>query len=674
MAQAAATAPSARGPLLEALAQLIKGAPGDARGACLAELRMLCADMRPEYRKTFLCLLIKEFILNRDASDDDSNSDGGRAADSKQFKAEYDNCTERLNIVHTLLQQPISTESLSSLAMAIADTAFPHNDRTVLVHVFALLERLDPAIQKKVIDSFGNAKVLWTTVLAAVFQSSYMAQVEKLAKSGHSLSSIFMGLLAGDGAAAQKLLLILGRVAFPVALHVYLCEHLSDVRRSARPAWTTQREAGALLMEAVTLSGMSEANRCLLVHSLSVIDPGTLYLALLKGELNDANDFLAYAHEVIASVIDIGTCYALPSEYGTDKALASYGSRVAAMLKSKAARAIAEIGKCNFDKVQMRALMLDSTDTEKMKGAIVNVLESSLAFDEKLERLKCETTPLAESVENFIAESCYTEARNLYLKKASNKKASNKKESNKKESVPTYNEVADDAEAYYKIFREKFEKILDPTEIEAINIKAKKVMDNVRASQLPAMHVNAINCNWVRINAYLQSVLAYCNVLPLEQLTAFVELAANGATLFQRAMVRGTKQIVQGYMSAILASALPHSTRIALLEARRPLDGLGAFYLAMSTGNQDQAEFFIEGILNSTLKAEAKIGLLQCAKNPLPEKGNLSTEALKQWKRAAPTARAEAERMKHYRLVGRFDFLIERSNLTLDQKQMLQTS
>lgn len=666
MSQAAATATSARGPLLEALAQSINSAPGDDRGACLAELRMLCAEMSMEYRKTFLCLLIKEVIRNREASDDDSDSasDSARATDSKQFKTEYDDRTERLSTVHKLLEQPISTESLSSLAKAITDTASPHNERTVLVHLFALLERLDPAIQKKVIDSFDNAKVLWATVLASVFQSRYMAQIEKLAKSGgHSLSSIFMGLLAGDGAAAQKLLLILGRVDLPAALHVYLCEHLGEIRRSARPAWTTQREAGALLMEAVTLSGMSDANRCLLIHSLSVIDPGTLYLALLKGELNEANDFLAYAHEVIASVIDIGTCYALPSEYGTDKALASYSTRVAEMLKSKAARAIADVGRCAYDKVQMRALMLDSTDTEKMKGAIVNVLESSLSFDEKLALLKCETTPVGKSVAAHVAEVRFKTARALCVKKFTGSK----------NRMPEYEEVAGKQEDY-DIAYTNFEESLDPDDRGTIKQAARKAMVEARASRLPAMHVNAINGNSVRINAYLQSVLAYCNVLPPEQLAAFVELAGNGATLFQCAMVHGTKKVIQGYMSAILASGLPEQTKIALLEARRQSDGLGSFYLAMSTGNQDQAESFVQSILASEIAAEAKFGLLQCAKIALPKTENLGADAVKQWKKAATTARAEAERMKHHTLVINVCHMIERSTLSREQRDELQMS
>lgn len=664
MSQAAATAPSARGPLLEALAQSINSAPGDARGACMAELRMLCADMRPEYRKTFLCLLIKEVICNRETGDDDSESDSARASDSKQFKTDYDDRAERLHTVHTLLQQPISTESLSSLAKAIADTASPHNDRTVLVHFFALLEQLDPAIQKKVIDSFDHGKVPWTTVLAALFQSRYMEPIEKLAKSGgHSLPSIFMGLLAGDGAAAQKLLLILGRIDLPAALHVYLCEHIGEVRRSARPAWTTQQEAGALLMEAVTLSGMSEANRCLLVHSLSVIDPGTLYLALLKGELNDANDFLAYAHEVIASVIDIGTCYALPSEYGTDKTVASYSSRVAELLKSKSARAIMDVGKCAYDKVQMRALMLDSTDTEKMKEAVVNVLESTLYFDKKLALLKCETTPVGQSVAAHVAEVRYRTARALCVKKFTGSK----------HRMPEYEEVAGKQEAYDHAYA-NFEESLDPDDRGTIKQAARKAMVEARASRLPAMHVNAINGNSVRINAYLQSVLAFCNVLPTEQLAAFVELAGNGATLFQCAMVHGTKKVIQGYMSAILASGLPEQTKIALLEARRQSDGLGAFYLAMSTGNQDQAESFVQSILAGEIAAEAKVGLLRCAKIALPKTENLGADAVRQWKKAATTARAEAERMKHHTLVTNVSHMIERSTLSRDQRDELQMS
>ena len=239
--------------------------------------------------------------------------------------------------------------------------------------------------------------------------------------------------------------------------------------------------------------------------------------------------------------------------------------------------------------------------------------------------------------------------------------------------MPEYEAVAGKQEDY-DIAYTNFEESLDPDDRSHIKAAAKRAMFEARASRLPAMHVNAINSNSVRINAYLQSVLVYCNVLPPEQLAAFVELAGNGATLFQCAMAHGTKKVIQGIMSAILGSGLPESTRIALIQARRQSDKLGAFYLAMSVGNGEQAEAFVESILDSKIGDEAKFELLQCAKIALPEKSNLDPDIAKQWKKAATTARAEAERMKHHTLVIKVGHMIERSMLSRDQRDVLQMS
>lgn len=664
LSQAAAIAPAARGPVLEALARSLNSVSEPDKGACLAELRVLCADMGPEFRRKFLVHLLKVFIINRDSSDESSSKDG-RVSDDRQFNEQYAGLAERLNEIHALLKPPISSASMAQLGKQIADTGASHNDRSALVHLITLLEPLDASVQKQIVGMFEGAGVKWTTVVGALFQSPYMEQIEKLAKNGtNSLSSLFLGTLAGEAPAAQKLLLILGRIALPEALHIYLCEQIGTMRRAAPPARTTGSEAGALLRETIALSDMSEANRCLLIHSLSVVDDGALYLALTGGELNDARDYWAYAHQVIAAVIDVSTCHALTSAGGTDAKLVSYSARSAEILKDDTAKAIARIGKCDWDKVQLRKLMLASTDTKKMKEAVFNVLSSDLSFEEKLDLLKCETTPVGESVGSHVNEVSYTTARALYLKKYPDRKS----------KTPVYADVEHD-EKKYRLAYTKLTKALEPDSIDDIKDAATKAMKAAKSSRLPAMHVLAADGNSVRVIAYMGTVAGFCGVLPAGEIAAYLALARKGMPLFHYAMMRGTAHVIEGCVSFILRSELPTETKISFLEARRASDNLGAFYMAMYMGYQDQMTAFVKAIVNdSETDPATKIELLQCAKMALPANADLGKSAVTAWESTAPTARSAAVQKKRHRLVEQFDFLVERSNLKLDQKQKLQLS
>jgi hypothetical protein len=672
LSQVAAIAPAARGPVLEALAVSLNSLSEPDKGACLAELRALCADMGPEFRRKYLVQLLKVFIVNRDSSDD-SPAEDDLVSDAKQFKEHYAALTDRLNAIHALLKPPVSTAAMAQLKQQIAHTRASHNDRSVLVHLIALLEPLDASVQKQVVAMFESAGLTWATVVAALFQSPYMEQIEKLARSSaSSVSSLFLGTLAAEAPAAQKLLLIMGRIALPEALHVYLCEQIGMMRRATPPVRTTEAEAGALLKETIALFDMSEAKRCLLIHSLSVVDDGALYLALTGGELNDARDYWAYAHQVIAGVIDVGTCHAMISAGDTDAKLASYSARAAEMMKHETVQAIARIGKCDWDKVKLRKLMLESTDTKKMKEAVFNVLGSDLSFEEKLDLLKCETTPLGQSVGSHVNEVSYTTARALYLKKYPNKK-------NRR---PVYALVENDEKAYRSEYN-KMTNALKPDGIDEfkdaamneIKDAATKAMKAAKSSRLPAMHVLAADGNAVRVIAYMGTVAGFCGVLPAEEIAAYLALARKGMPLFHYAMMRGTAHVIEGCVSSILRSELPTETKISFLEARRESDNLGAFYMAMYMGYEDRMTAFVKAVLNdSETNPATKIELLQCAKIALPANAKLEKSAGTAWKDTAPTARSAAEQKEHHKVVEEFDYLVEHSNLNLDQKQKLQLS
>ena len=103
-------------------------------------------------------------------------------------------------------------------------------------------------------------------------------EIGKLAKNtGLSLSALYFGTLTGNRAAMQKLLLILGNTLLPASLHLYLAEKIGALRRTAVPAPTIATAVRAVLLEIVSLSAMSEAKRCLLMHALSEVDENKLH-------------------------------------------------------------------------------------------------------------------------------------------------------------------------------------------------------------------------------------------------------------------------------------------------------------------------------------------------------------------------------------------------------------
>ena len=661
LSQAAAIAPAARGPVLEALAVSLNSVSELDKGACLAELRALCADLGPAFRRKYLMQLLKVFIVNRDS--DDASSDQDMVSDASLFNGQYTGLADRLNEIHALLKPPVSAAAITVLKQQIAPTGASHNDRSALVHLIALLEPLDAPVQKQVVASLESAGLKWTTVVAALFQSPYMGQIEKLAKSSaSSLSSLFLGALAGEAPATQKLLLILGRIALPEALHVYLCEQIGMMRRAPPPARTTKSEAGALLKEAITLFDMAEAKRCLLIHSMSVVDDGALYLALTGGELDDARDYWAYARRVIVGVIDVGTCHALDSAASTDAELGSYSGRAAAVLKHETVQATGGIRKCDWNKVQLRALMLRNTDTEKMKEAVFNVLNSNLSFEEKLDLLKCETRPVGKSVGSHVNEISYKTARNLYLKKYPGRQ----------HKALDYAHVENNEKKYRSEYK-KLTGALEPDGLDDIKEAAKKAMKEAKSSRLPAMQVNAANGNAVRITAYMETVAGFRDVLPAAEIAAYLALANKDMPLFHYAMMRGTPHVIQACVAFMLGSELPIESRISFLEARRAPDHLGALYMAMYMGYQDHMIAFVKTVLDSShIDPATKMALLQCTKIARPDEANLEKSVRQAWEQSGSTARAAAERKNHREAVAKFDHLVERSNLSLNQKQALQ--
>jgi hypothetical protein len=664
LSQAAAIAPAARGDVVLALAKSLYSLSEDGKGACLMELRELAADMPPDFRKAFVQKLLKQLISNRDGCSGESSGEG-LVSDAKQFKEQYASREACCSAVGKLLAQDVTEESLQKIARLIQKTGFSESDRGVLGTVIMEIDHIDPHAQKQVVDLFANAGLTCADVLGALMQSPHMAEIGGLAKkTGLSISALYLGALTGDRVVIEKLLRILSCVSLPLAVHIYLAEKFGKLRRSAPVAPTAAMASCAVLLEIISMSRMPEAHRCLLMHSVSAASSDAVYKVLNDSDLNDERDFWAHAHQVIATVIDIGTCYALVKDNDDEDDLASYAMRAKSLMKDAAAKAIANEGKCIWDAPGLRTLILEGSDRKKLKNAVFNVLNSKLSHKEKLALVKGETKPIGDSVNAHVREIRYKAAVEQYKKK-------NRGEIG---TGLAYNVVVDSQEKYDAAYK-KLTANLDPDALGEIRLAATRAMVAAKRSRLPALHVAATSAKADIVAAYIETVLGFVDVIPEPEIVGFLELSSNGASLFHYAMVEGAANVIERCMPLILDAELTLANKIVLLEARRKPDRIGAFYLAMSCGQKETATGFVQGVLKSTeLDDETKLGLLQCVKPAPDRKIGSSAQAHKMLSQAAMTARAEAERMKHHRLVGDFDSKVERSGLGRETKDTLQTN
>lgn len=663
LSQAAAIAPAARGDVLSDLPKSLYSLPQDAKGACLAELRELAGDMPTEFRKKFLQRLLEHLVSNRD-SESDASSSAEPASDATQFQAQHASIESRRLAVNKLMQSRPDDTALQALKKPLAKTASLAADLGVIEAVIVKLDSLDPREQDKVIALFDDAGISWTNLLGALMHSPYMEEIGKLAKNtGLPLSARYLGTLTGDRVAMEKLLLTLGKTALPASLHVHLAGKIGMLRRTASPAPTLARAGRDLLLEIISLSGMSESKRCHLMYAVSEIDADVLLAALVEGDMNEHNDYWIYAHQVMADAIDIGACYALVNDNDDDADLASYAVRARNLMKDDSVKTIVSQAKCAWNAARLRALILGKPDPKEVKRAVFNVINSNLSYTAKLALLKCEIDPVGPSVEAHVKKAQYQAALEYYRKSLNGSPFDNSL---------AYEVVEDDLKKHAKAYRTLTKK-LDPDAIDDIRAKANMAMVAAQHSRLPAMHVAARLCRADIVRVYMETVAGFAGVMNEDEITGFLELSSNGISLFHNAMINGTPDVVTACMSVILASELKPATKLLLLEARRKPDRIGAFYLAMSCGLEDTALEFVQGILTAgQIEDKAKVQLLKCAKRAPYKKVAPDSRTGAVLAQAASTARAEAERNNHDRLAENFGFEVERSPLSFADRQDLQ--
>jgi hypothetical protein len=664
LSQATAIAPAARGDVLLALAKSLYSLSEDGKGACLTELRELAADMPPEFRRGFLQKLLEQLLSNRDGSSGES-SGKDLVSDAQQFKAQHGSRAARQAAMNQLLAQDLTDDALGQIARLLVKTEFSESDRGIVETVITKIDHLDPRDQKLVIDLFTDGGLSCADVLGTLMQSPYMEEIGGMAKkTGLSISALYLGALTGDRVVIEKLLRILGRVSLPASIHTYLAEEFGTLRRNAPVAPTAAAASRAVLLEIISMSRIPEAHRCLLMHGLSTVDSATVYEALNDSNLNDERDFWAHAHQVIATVIDIGTCHALVRDNDDEDDLASYAMRARNLMKDAAAKAIADEGKCTWDAAGLRTLILEGSDRKKLKKAVFNVLNSKLSYKEKLALVKGETKPIGDSVNAHVRDIRYKAAVKEYRKH----------NFGEIDSSLAYNVVVDSPEKYDAAYKTLTAK-LNPDALGEIKLAATLAMVAAKRSRLPAMHVAATLAKAEIVADYMETVLGFVGVIPEPEIVGLLELSSNGASLFHFAMIEGAADVIERCMPLILDAELTLASKIVLLEARRKPDRIGAFYLAMSCGQKETANGFIQDVLKSTtLNDETKLALLQCVKPAPDKKIGSSAQAHKTLSQAAKTARAEAERMKHHRLVGDFDSKVERSGLGSEKKYTLHTN
>lgn len=141
--------------------------------------------------------------------------------------------------------------------------------------------------------------------LGALFESNWMPKIAaKHANS--SVSALFAGALEGSGSARQELLLILGKLELPRPLFMDLCSRINAVRDQNAPR--VERQVVALLIDAVLLTDMPEASKCLLVSRLYMGSSRDVYAKLKDMPATWARDSLIDGYRAIASCIDISAC------------------------------------------------------------------------------------------------------------------------------------------------------------------------------------------------------------------------------------------------------------------------------------------------------------------------------------------------------------------------------
>jgi hypothetical protein len=251
---------------------------------------------------------------------------------------------------------------------------------------------------------------------------------------------------------------------------------------------------------------------------------------------------------------------------------------------------------------EFRTLMCDRPDAEKIDRFIKSIFKQGHKPRSNVIMLAALTTPI-EDINNYVNEAHFDTAIGLY-KKYSNKDLAGKLE---RASPEKYFRVRQHLlTLMYKKLTEEDRKRIKETSF--------MIYKEALKTPMPALHAAIYSGNATAVGAYLKAVLKYA---PRSERLELLEMKDEyGRSALHTALIHGSPEVIQTYMDAIIASDLPHQTKMNMFYANRT-DGVGAFYLTMGAGNTKRAEVFIKSVLKWGIQSNEQMSLLLSGRDPV---------------------------------------------------------
>jgi hypothetical protein len=535
---------------------------------------------------------------------------------------------------------PVSSEAMEKLVESIRRKEAPYTMAICVALVVSGLHQLDAETQTAVVEALNT--VTNGSFLGALFQSNWMPKIVSLAMQARcSPSALFMGALEGDSRAGQQLLLILSQIPLPRALYLDLCSRITEIEE--RKNQRIEALSVALLMDAVLLTDMPEASKCLLLHRLHVAERRDVYESLCSMHVNSGRDIVSDAHRLIASCIDIGACHTVANTTGDGYAASEiqyawrlpYSKRANVVKPSKSNGQLAIGGQGrDTEKAQLRGLLCNAGDVHAIWSFVHNVLASDRSPKDKIIVLEARADPVPASHDRYKSFS------HMYYEKLKGEYCARWQVSH--DDFSEYSSYEKDAKRIGEALSTFSRGLPAPT--------VQKHKDDFNAGRaafhqnsLPALQVAILTGKAPAVGAYMEAVLDYCGSMPLEELADLLEFRSEGKPAFYTAVTEGSPEVIAAYVQAVLASRLSEDAKIDILDAGTNPGWFGAFYLAMRSADKpadkERVHAFMGAVLDSgAICSNSKARLLRCQKDYQKGQAGLSKDALQRWKRSPETA------------------------------------
>lgn len=284
----------------------------------------------------------------------------------------------------------------------------------------------------------------------------------------------------------------------------------------------------------------------------------------------------------------------------------------------------------------LRDSMIAGNNQDGIKKSIKEILATKKTFAEKCALLEAKSEkPVADDLREYTNRQ-YLAAAQQKLgnrhdeevkkqqqkeKKKEEEKSDDRKailaEEGRKTSLPDYDYYTGSTSQYSKTMAE-ISKSLSRIERQEIARNVREEMTEALKSRLPALHVAVMEDRLESVRAYLESILEDKKLNEKEKLQLLeIKHGKQEKTAFYRAMFKGSAEMIQLWVTTVLASKLSPDSKLALLDARRK-DGLAAFYVAMSDGREECIKAYVNSVSAAapTLPVLYKERLLKAKRPP----------------------------------------------------------